>query len=356
MQNSLFDLENRYASLSEAGDPLERLNAVIDWKMFRSLLERIDQKPRKSAAGRKPTCRILMFKMLILQRLHHLSDDRLQYQVTDRLSFMRFLGLDLAADVPDAKTVWAFREALKTHRLVEPLFELLNLALAQLGVAMKSGQIIDASFVPVPIQRNTREENAKIKENEVPAEWEDSPSKLAQKDVHARWAKKGGKTYYGYKNHINVDRQTKLITKQACSDASVHDSQVFDAILRKPKEGGASVWADSAYRSADQERVLKAKRYQSQIHEKGHRNYRLSDEQKRSNKKKSKVRARVEHVFGAMRNEMGGLFVRTIGMARAEVNIGLMNLAYNMKRIETLIRRGFFTFNRVIAPSDQKTA
>ncbi len=112
MQTSLFDLENRYASLSEAGDPLERLDAVIDWEIFRSILERIDDKERKSAAGRKPTCRILMFKMLILQRLHNLSDERLQYQVTDRLSFMRFLGLDLAADVPDARTVWAFREAL----------------------------------------------------------------------------------------------------------------------------------------------------------------------------------------------------------------------------------------------------
>jgi len=117
MQNSLFDLQNRYASLSEAGDPLERLNAVIDWEMFRPILARIDSTDRKSAAGRKPTCRVLMFKLLILQRLHNLSDERLQYQVSDRLSFMRFLGLELAGNVPDARTVWAFREALKEHQL-----------------------------------------------------------------------------------------------------------------------------------------------------------------------------------------------------------------------------------------------
>lgn len=126
MQTSLFDLENRYASLSEAGDPLERLDAVIDREIFRSPLERIDDKERRSAAGR--TCRIPMFKMLILQRLHNLSDERLQYQVTDRLPFMRFPNLDLATDAPDARTVWAFRETLRAHRLVEPLFERLNQA------------------------------------------------------------------------------------------------------------------------------------------------------------------------------------------------------------------------------------
>jgi IS5 family transposase len=120
MQTSLFDLENHYASLSDAGDPLERLNAVIDWELFRPILARIDAKERKTAAGRKPTCRVLMFKLLILQRLHNLSDERLQYQVSDRLSVMRFLGLDLSGNVPDARTVWAFREALKEHRLVEP--------------------------------------------------------------------------------------------------------------------------------------------------------------------------------------------------------------------------------------------
>ena len=136
MQTSFFDLENRYASLSEAGDPLERLDGVIDWEIFRPILQRLDIKDRKSAAGRKPTCRILMFKLLILQRLHNLSDERLQYQVTDRLSFMRFLGLKLSGDVPDARTVWAFREALKAHELAEALFDRLSQALADLGVEL----------------------------------------------------------------------------------------------------------------------------------------------------------------------------------------------------------------------------
>jgi IS5 family transposase len=350
MQNSFFDLENRYASLSEAGDPLERLNAVIDWELFRPILERMDDKERKSKAGRKPTDRVLMFKMLVLQRLHGLSDERLQYQVTDRLSFMRFLGVALAGNVPDARTVWAFRESLKEHQLVEPLFERLNQALLVQGVELKSGQIIDATLVPVPIQRNSREDNALIQAGAVPLKWgqdPDKPNKLAHKDLEARWTQKGGQNHYGYKNHINIDKDTKLIVSQVCTDASVHDSQVLQAVLRAPDEGGAQVWADSAYRSQEHEQSLQASAHESLIHERAYRNQALSPAQKLSNTDKSRVRARVEHVFGAMENDMGGIFLRSLGAARAKVGVGLMNLTYNLKRIETLIRLKVFDFDRI---------
>ena len=350
MQTGLFDLENRYASLSAAGDPLERLDAVIDWEIFRSILERIDAKERKSAAGRKSTCRILMFKLLILQRLHNLADERLQYQVTDRLSFMRFLGLELSGDVPDARTVWAFREALKTHNLVDPLFERLNQALADLGVELKSGQIIDATFVPVPIQRNGREDNALIKQDAVPIDWGKTPAKLAQKDIDARWTKKGGQSHYGYKSHINIDRDTKLIAAYATTPAHIHDSRVLDTVLRPEDEGGKEVWADSAYRSDEQEQSLKTGQYESQIHERAYRNTPLTEEQEISNTAKSRVRARVEHVFGHMTNSMGGIFLKTIGAARAKVGVGLMNLTYNLTRIEVLIRKKVFSFDRIGAP------
>jgi IS5 family transposase len=356
MQSSLFDLENRYASLSEAGDPLERLDAAIDWEIFRPILVRIDAKERKSAAGRKPTCRILMFKMLILQRLHNLSDERLQFQVTDRLSFMRFLGLELSGEVPDARTVWAFRELLKEHSLVEPLFARLSQVLADLGVELKSGQIIDATFVPVPIQRNGREDNALIKQDAVPIDWGKTPTKRAQKDIDARWTRKGGQNHYGYKNHINIDRTTKLITAHVTTPAHIHDSQVLDAVLRPVSEGGSEVWADSAYRSDEQEQSLAGSQHASQIHERAYRNKPLSEAQERSNTEKSRIRARVEHVFGTMENDMGGIFVRSIGAARAAVGVGLMNLTYNLKRIETLIRLKVFSFHRMAAPEKRGVA
>jgi transposase, IS5 family len=353
MQNSLFDLQNRYASLSKTGDPLERLNAVIDWEIFRPIVERMDKKVRKSQAGRKPTCRILMFKMLVLQRLHGLSDERLQYQVTDRLSFMRFLGLELAGNVPDARTVWAFREALKEDGLANALFDRLNQALADLGVELKSGQIVDATFVPIPVQRNDREDNAVIKAGAVPVEWGpngEQPHKLAHKDIDARWTKKGGQNHYGYKNHINIDKDTKLITAHTCTDASVHDSQVLETVLRDEAMGGKEVWADSAYRSEAKEQSLQMSQHNSQIHERAYKGKPLSKAQEASNKAKSSVRARVEHVFGHMENSMGGIYLRTIGIARAKVGVTLMNLTYNLSRIELLIRHKTFKFGCVGTP------
>ena len=227
---------------------MERLNGALDWDIFRPDLERIDQKVRKSAAGCKPTCRVLIFKLLILQRLYGLSDERLEYQVRDCLSFMRFLGLGLDGKIPDARTVWAFREALKRHQLAEVLFERLNQTLAGMGIRMKSGQIIDAS-------------------------WSEA-------------------------------REQRLA------------------------EGG----------------------HRSQIHERAYRDAPLSAEQRARNKAKSRVRARVEHVFGQMENGMGGMFLRSVGLARAKVGVALMNLAYNLRRVEWLIRSKVFPFTRVTAP------
>lgn len=353
MQTSFFDLEDRYRQLSRSGDPLERLGRAIDWEMFRPVLLRVDQKARKSNAGRKPVDRVLMFKILVLQNKYRLSDEQLEYQVTDRLSFMRFLGVMLAGDVPDSRTVWAFRDALKEAQLIEPLFELFNRALSDMGVMMNSGQIIDATFVPVPIQRNSVENNALIKEGAIPLAWGDTPAKLRQKDIDARWTKKGGQNHYGYKNHINVDKTVKLIAAYSVTDASVHDSQELAVVLRPATgegAGGTEIFADSAYRSEAIELALAQSGHDSRIHERAWRNTPLSEQQDANNTEKSRTRARVEHVFGSMETSMGGIFLRSIGKARAAVGIGLMNLVYNVCRVETLIRHRVFKFDRVGAP------
>jgi transposase, IS5 family len=349
MQLGFFDLDNRYAQLSKLKDPLVELNRVIDWNLFADLLAETTTKPRKNAAGRKPFDRVMLFKMLVLQRMNNLSDDRLEYQVRDRLSFMRFLGLDMAGVVPDAKTMWVFREELKENHLMARLFARFDECLRELGVELKSGQIIDATFVIAPKQRNTREENEMIKEGAVPIEWGKNPHKRAQKDIDARWTKKNNESFYGYKDHVNVDQDTKLITVWEVTSAQIHDSQILEEVLQPPEGGGAEVYADSAYRSNAQEKSLIASGHTSQIHEKGARNHRLTDAQKSSNKEKARVRARVEHVFGSMTNELGGITIRTIGHGRAKVQIGLLNLAYNIKRVATLIRKGYFSFDRVIA-------
>ena len=350
MQLSFFDLENRYIHLSNSGDPLERLDRAIDWELFRPTLEQVDNKARKSAAGRKPTDRVRMFKMLILQSKYNLSDDQLEYQVTDRLSFARFIGVDLSGDVPDAKTVWIFRESLKEAGLWEGLLLRFDEALLGLGVKLNSGQIVDASFVPVPIQRNKSEENERIKAGEMPAQWQAQPAKLRQKDVDARWTKKGKVSHYGYKTHVNVDAQTKLIAAHTTTSAQVHDSQELGGLIRDAEQGGKTLHADSAYRSEEVEADLAQRGLESQIHERAYRNQPLTDEQKSRNTVKSKVRARVEHVFGYMENSMGGMDLRCIGLARAKLGVALKNLTYNLCRVEVLIRQKVFAFSRLTAP------
>jgi IS5 family transposase len=339
----LFDFAERANKLTQMGDPLVGLNERIDWEAFRKDLSLVHEKDRKSNAGAKPIDVVLMFKVLVLQQLHNLSDDRIEYQIRDRLSFMRFLGLQLEDRVPDAKTVWLFREQLKKKGLVVALFARFHEQLAAQGYLAKSGQMIDATFIEVPRQRNTREENDQIKKDETPADWQkpENKAQLRQKDVEARWTKKNDEKHYGYKNHINADQDNKLIQHYAVTHAAVHDSQAFDFLIdEKIQEDGSKrdVYADSAYRSQEKEAQLAAAGIASQICEKGARNCPLTEQQKTANRAKSKVRARVEHVFGAQA-QMGGHVVRTIGVARAWVKIGMMNLVYNMVRLGQLHKR-----------------
>lgn len=145
-QMGFFDLSDRYASLDAKKDPLVEIDAVVPWEEFRPTLERVWRKPeaeRKSRAGRKPWDVIVMFKTLVLSALYNLSDDQIEYQVRDRLSFMRFLGLGLEDRVPDAKTVWLYREALAQAGMVEALFKQFDGHLARQGYIARGGQILD---------------------------------------------------------------------------------------------------------------------------------------------------------------------------------------------------------------------
>src|SRR5262245_3369198 len=288
-----------------------------------------------------------MFRMLVLQALNNLSDAQVEYQVRDRLSFSRFLGLAIEDSIPDATTLWLFREKLAKAGLIEKLFDRFDQHLAAKGYMARGGQIIDASIVPVPTQRNSRDENAELKAGRTPAGWKQKPAKLRQKDRDARWIKKDGRSLLGhkkhasscfcYKNHVNADAKHKLIRHYAVTDAAMHDSQELDGLL---DEGNTcnDVFADSAYRSAEIEAKLRASGYNSRIHRRGRRNHPLSLAQVRTNHAKSRIRARIEHVFGAQQNAPGGRIVRTIGIVRARAKIGLQNLAYNIRRLVTLER------------------
>jgi transposase, IS5 family len=330
MLKGFFDIDFRMDALTKNGDPLVRLNECVNWEMFRGELEVIREKERKNNAGRKPFDAVMMFKVLVLQSLYNLSDDAMEYQIRDRLSFMRFLGLTLGDRVPDAKTIWLFREELGKAGLVKRLFKRFDRYLREHGFSARKGQIVDASIVSVPIQRNSREENGRIKDGEVPEDW--SEAKRRQKDVYARWSARNHKHAYGYKNHISIDAKHKLIRDYMITDAAVHDSQVFGELLDETNTS-RDVWADSAYRSEENLSELERRGYREHLHRKGCRHQRLTDWEKQGNRTRSRVRCRIEHVFGIQAQKAGNLILRTIGKIRAEVKIGLRNLAYNLYRV-----------------------
>jgi len=274
---------------------------------------------------------------LILQRYYNLSDEQIEYQILDRLTFCRFLGISLNDRVPDEKTIWDFRDRLINKGLDKELFELFGDLLEKHGLIAHEGKIIDASFVEAPRQRNKREENQQIKEGQVPEAWDENPNKKRQKDVDAKWTKKNNETHFGYKNHAKVDNKHKFIDKDKTTDASVHDSQALDDLLDE-KDENQDLWADSAYTGEKQETTIKKYKVKNKVHEKGYKGKPLTEVQIASNKEKSKTRVRVEHVFGFMEQSMNKLYVRSIGLKRASGFVTMVNLTYNLFRYEQVVR------------------
>jgi len=356
-QAGFFDIDERLRELSAKGDDLERLNAIVDFELFRPDLERAVPRSDGSRGGRPPFDHVLMFKILILQASHSLSDERTEYLIKDRLSFMRFLGLGLADTVPDANTIWTFREALTRATLgekpaIEVLFRSYETALTKAGFLAMGGQIVDASIAAAPRQRNSDGEKRDIRNGRIPEAWKDKPAKLAQKDRDARWTVKFSKgkpdengapridlavPAFGYKNHITIDREHGLIRTWTATDAARHDGAQLPNLVSN-NNTASSVWADTAYRSKANEQHLADNGLRSQIHRKKPAGKPMPVNIARANSAKSKIRSAVEHVFARQKGPMG-LIVRTIGIARARVKIGLANIAYNMTRAVWLTAR-----------------
>jgi IS5 family transposase len=259
----------------------------------------------------------------------------MEFQIADRISFMAFLNLEMNDRVPDEKTIWLFREELTKAELIKSLFDQFEATLSTNGFAAQKGQIIDATIVSTPKQRNSREENKQVKEGKTPEIWDETPNKKRQKDVDARWPKKRNVTYFGYKNHVTVDVKHKLIRDFEVTNASTHDSQVLDDLLNVSNTN-KKIYADSAYTGEKISDVLKSKGLTNCIHKKGYRNRPLTEKQKAANRKRSRIRSRVEHVFGIQSQRAGSLLLRSIGIIRAKAKIGLRNLSYNLSRYAML--------------------
>ena len=333
----LFDYDQRLDLLLKHGDPLSRLDAVVDWDIFLPLIEsaRAGVTEPQGPGGRPAWPARVLLKLLILQRLYHLSDAQAEFQLLDRLSFQRFVGLSLADKAPDQNTLHLFREQLTKTGVQQQLFDAFGAHLAEQGLLPKEGCMIDATFVEVPRQRNTRSENATIKGGQIPAEWADDPKKMAHKDVDARWTKKNEETYYGYKDHVKVNATTKLIETAVVTTASVHDSQVVEQLIQP---GDEVVFADSAYAGAPVAATLEAKAVAGCIVQPARRGTPLTEDEQATNREVSRVRARVEHPFALMSGQAGRIFQRYVGRARNAAAIVMLNLVYNIQRFEQIQR------------------
>jgi IS5 family transposase len=346
-QPSFFDVDERHAALSAAGDPLERLASVVDFELFRAELDAALARSDRARGGRPPYDAVLMFKVLIVQTLYSLSDDQAEYQIRDRLSFMRFLGLALEDRVPDAKTIWLFREQLTRAGAIERLFRRFDAVLRAAGYLAMGGQIVDATVIQARRPRLSRDEKATVKGGAVPEGW--SKAKRAQMDTDGRWTLKRGRKQsdpdatpersrselvipvFGYKNHLSIDRRHGFIRTFAVTDAAAYDGRQLGKLL-DPENTARSVWADTAYRSKLNLSLLARRGLAPQFQRAKPRGRAMPPHLARGNATRARVRVAIEHVFAAQKCRLS-LVIRSVGLARARTKLGLANLVTNMRRL-----------------------
>ena len=355
--------EKIYGRLDKLGDALAKLDAIVDWSPFVAIIDEIrPDKTKGGKGGRPPIKSLVLFKSLLIGEIYNLSDAQIEYQLTDRASFKRFCGLQLVDVVPDANSFWLLRERLKETGKYEDLFQTLLTELAGTGLKYSKCAIVDATFVDAPRRRNLRKEQYEALkahdkgEAELPFELDKEQiysleshlpepertmtHRLRQTDLDARWAQKGAETHYGYKDHVAADVATKLIIAHEVTVANVNDNQKLSDVVPEDTE---RVYDDAGYVGEEVDRKLREKcpEVEHFTCAKAQRNKPLTAEQKDFNSRIiARIRSRVEHVFGRMTYCMGGLTVRTIGIARAKCQIALRDFAYNIMRYSTLVKLG----------------
>ena len=359
-QAGLFGLSDHLKRLSADGDPLEVLAGVVDFEAFRPTLVSALAYSDGTKGGRPPYDPVVMLKVLVLAAQHNVSDARMEYLIRDRLSWLRFLGFDLGAPTPDANTIRMFRERLTQAGALDRLFADFDRSLKEQGYLPMGGQIVDATLVAAPKQRNTDAEKAAVKDGKSASEiWPDEPARARQKDTDARWTIKFAKARpaadgrlqpdiaipsFGYKSTVSICRAFGFIRKGKTTDGARYDGRMLRDVVTQDNTA-SDVWADGSvladppdrlrshpYRSQKNEKWLARNMLRSRIHHRKPKGRPMPGHIRRGNATKSKVRARVEHVFAHQKAVMG-LTIRTIGIKRAEAKITLANLAYNMHRL-----------------------
>jgi len=342
IKESLFAAEEREAKLDMLGDILQVMEKHVDFATMAAHIDQVAPRPSQEKGGRPPFPTELMVRVLVLQQLHGLGDEQMEYQLLDRLSFQRFVGLRHSSQIPDRTTIWTFRERLLAANASETLFDAVEHQLHRHGYIARCGQLVDASIVPAPKQKLKKDEKALIDQPEpaMPIDW--SPAKRRQKDIDATWAKKHGKSYFGYKMTVNADKRYKLIRKVKVTTASEHDTLHLNDVL-DPLNTSRDLYADKGYVDTEREARLKSEGYRVHIQRKAQKGKPLSECQQRRNTRIAKTRSRVEHVFASL-EQLGSKKLRSIGLDRATLQLNLKAATYNLRRLCSLKTCGILAF------------
>ncbi len=265
IKTDLFAADAHRRKIDTLGDPLAEIESCIDFAALAMEFDRVAPRPISPQGGRPPFPTETMVRVLVLKRLYNLSDEQVEYQMLDRMSYQRFCGLSQASNIPDRTTVWTFENRIGEAG-AQALFDGMNAQLLAKGFIARGGQIIDATVLPAPKQHMSKDEKGLVGQGATPADW--APAKRRQKDTDATWTKKHGKSHFGFKLSVNVDKKYRMIRKIETGTASIHDSQHFDAVLDE-NNTNRDVYADRGYPSAGRETKLKETGLRNHIQRKG---------------------------------------------------------------------------------------
>lgn len=305
-QTGQLGLADALATHHESLEELDDLHDLIDWKRIEHLLRHVHSATKGEPAWHP----VIMFKVLLLQKIYSLSDPKMEKQLARDLLFRRFAGLSLTDDTPDHSTIWRFHKKLAGEQLADKLFNEIFTQLEQQNIIIKQGSvsIIDASVVEAKNQRPKKDKNHP--DNDINTQDKDA-SYNVKKDTNGKM-----KTTYGFKIHANSD-EDGFVKKIQTTTGSTHDSQVFEQLLTNKE---SAVYADSAYKSQAHDELLKQKGIHNQIHERAYRNKSLTKVQKRNNTQKSQTRNTVERVFGHFKLHYGMTKARHLGLVQFHTN------------------------------------
>ena len=330
----LFIQEHRQAKLGSYVAKLATMDELIDFSSIAAAVDAAAPRADRARGGRPPYATEIMVRLVFLQSLYNLSDEDCEHQVLDRMSFQRFCRVDGLLNIPDARTLWTFKQRLAKDGLGgRAIFDSVSQQLQQHGFIPRGGQIVDASIVQAPItQANTQEREA-LNQGQAPQGW--SAKKLRHTDRDARWTKKHGKSFYGYKLHANTDRRYKVIRQVKVTAANVDDGQTLKDVLDKANTG-ARLMADRGYDSQANRELLEGKGLRDDIARRAKPGQQARQRLDARNKTINRSRARVEHVFAGL-TQLGGKVVRAMTLARNELAILVKCAAYNARRLVWLM-------------------